>query len=194
MHRGPGGRVSFGDRDSNALMKSIQISSFVEKRSIRGKFEKEGEESVEGVYRESETGVKWHFSPLGEILFRYLFYFNDLLVNNSLSIRRWWEIGGGRWSKGRGGVEAEKMFTEPRYRRVLSERVHRATSTKRIFIKSPEDRSCPRGRGSEGGSKLHELLAEPLNGRRYPSSSPTPLGHPFPLLPSASRILGCQRC
>lgn len=43
---------------------------------------------MEGVYRESETGVKWHFSPLGEILFRYLFYFNDSLVNNSLSIRR----------------------------------------------------------------------------------------------------------
>lgn len=58
---------------------------------------------MERVYRESETGVKWHFSPLGEILFRYLFYFNDSLVNNSLSIRRWWEIGGGRWSKGRGG-------------------------------------------------------------------------------------------
>ena len=55
---------------------------------------------MEGVYRESETGVKWHFSPLGDILFRYLFYFNDSLVNNSLSIRRWWwEIGGGRWSK-----------------------------------------------------------------------------------------------
>lgn len=53
---------------------------------------------MEGVYRESETGVKWHFSPLGEILFRYLFYFNDSLVNNSLSIRRsevgdrWWSV------------------------------------------------------------------------------------------------------
>lgn len=92
-------------------------------------------------------------------------------------------VVGGR---GRG---TEKMFTEPRYRRVLSERVHpRATSTKRIFIKSPRDRPCPRGRGSEGGGKLHELLAEPLNGRRYPSSSPTPLGpNPFlrPRLPES---------
>lgn len=65
---------------------------------------------MEGVYRESETGVKWHFSPLGEILFRYLFYFNDSLVNNSLSIRRWWEIGDGRWSKGRGEWRRRKCL------------------------------------------------------------------------------------
>lgn len=78
------------------------------------------------------------------------------------------------------------MFTEPSYRRVLSERVHRATSTKRIFIKSPRPLLSFRASVVQGGvgwdnrmeSKLYGL-AEPLNGRRYPSSSPTPLGHPF---------------
>lgn len=82
--------------------------------------------------------------------------------------------------------EAERVFTEPSYRRVLSERVHRATFTKRIFIKSPRPPLSFRASVVQGGvgwdnrmeSKLYGL-AEPLNGRRYPSSSPTPLGHPF---------------
>lgn len=51
---------------------------------------------------------------------------------------RWWSVVAE-------GV-AEKMFTEPRYRRVLSERVHRASSTKRIFIKSPRPALSSRAR------------------------------------------------
>lgn len=89
------------------------------------------------------------------------------------AVGRWW---------GRAG----RVFTKPSYRRVLSERVHRATSTKRIFIKSPRPPLSFRASVVQGGvgwdnrmeSKLYGL-AEPLNGRRYPSSSPTPLGHPF---------------
>lgn len=49
--------VSF--EDSNALA-SIRISSFAEKRSIRGKFEKQGEESVE-----SERGRGEGLSRIG---------------------------------------------------------------------------------------------------------------------------------
>lgn len=59
-------------------------------------------------------------NPSVVILFRghgipnYLFYFNDLLVNNSFSIRM----------SSRAGALGRGLFTEASYRRVLSERVH----------------------------------------------------------------------